>query len=75
MLGWQQVLLLVVKHDKKQKKNWPLVVILDLVLLVTILGFIADNFGLPLVMQIVTWLPVAAAIIALKIPIPASLRK
>ena len=30
----------VVKHDKKQKKNWPLVVILDLVLLVTILGFI-----------------------------------
>lgn len=41
---------------------------------VTILGFIADNFGLPLVMQIVTWLPVAAAIIALKIPIPASLR-
>ena len=42
---------------------------------VTILGFIADNFGLPLVMQIVTWLPVAAAIIALKIPIPASLRK
>ena len=31
---------------------------------VTILGFIADNFGLPLVMQIVTWLPVAAAIIA-----------
>ena len=42
---------------------------------VTILGFIADNFGLPLVMQIVTWLPVAAAIIALKIPIPARLRK
>lgn len=42
---------------------------------VTILGFIADNFGLPLVMQIITWLPVAAAIIALKIPIPLSMRK
>ena len=42
---------------------------------VTILGFIADNFGLPFVMQIIAWLPVAAAVIALKIPIPASMRK
>lgn len=42
---------------------------------VTILGYIADHYSLPLVMQIITWLPVAAAIIAFKIPIPASMRK
>lgn len=42
---------------------------------VTILGYIADHRGLPLVMQIIAWLPVIAAIIALKIPIPTSLRK
>ena len=42
---------------------------------VTMLGILADNWGLPLVMQLITWLPVAAAIIAVWIPIPAELRK
>lgn len=42
---------------------------------VTLLGILADNWGLPLVMQLITWLPVAAAIIAVWIPIPAELRK
>lgn len=42
---------------------------------VTLLGILADNWGLPFVMQLITWLPVAAAIIAVWIPIPAELRK
>lgn len=42
---------------------------------VTLLGILADNWGLPLVIQLITWLPVAAAIIAVWIPIPAELRK
>lgn len=42
---------------------------------VTLLGILADNWGLPLVMQLITWLPVATAIIAVWIPIPAELRK
>lgn len=42
---------------------------------VTLLGILADNWGLPLVMQLIAWLPVAAAIIAVWIPIPAELRK
>ena len=42
---------------------------------VTLLGILADNWGLPLVMQLITWLPVAAAIISVWIPIPAELRK
>lgn len=37
---------------------------------VTILGVLADTFGLPFTMEIITWLPIAAAIVALKIPIP-----
>lgn len=41
---------------------------------VTLLGFLADNFGLPFVMNIITWLPVAAALIALRIPIPSSMK-
>ncbi|MDD6244207.1 MAG: hypothetical protein PUB03_00915 [bacterium] len=31
----------VVKQDKKKKKNWPLVAIIDTILVVTILGFIS----------------------------------
>lgn len=42
---------------------------------VTMLGFLADTWGLPFVMQIITWLPVAAAIIAFGIPIPEELKK
>lgn len=37
---------------------------------VILLGFLADHFGLPFVMNIITWLPVAAVLIALRIPIP-----
>ena len=42
---------------------------------VTMLGFLADTWGLPFVMQIITWLPVAAAVIAFGIPIPEELKK
>lgn len=42
---------------------------------VTILGVLADNFGLPFVMQLLTWLSIGATIITLKIPVPESLRK
>lgn len=42
---------------------------------VTILGVLADNFGLPFVMQLLTWLTFGAAIVTLRIPIPESLRK
>lgn len=42
---------------------------------VTILGFLADNYGLPFVMHILVFLPLAAAIAALGIPIPEELRR
>ena len=42
---------------------------------VTILGFLADNYGLPFVMHILVFLPLAAAIAALGIPIPEKLRR
>ena len=42
---------------------------------VTILGYLADTFGLPIVMQLLAWLPIVAAIIATRIPIPKSLQK
>lgn len=42
---------------------------------VTILGVLADNFGLPFVMQLLTGLTFGAALVTLRIPIPESLRK
>lgn len=42
---------------------------------VTILGYLADNYGLPFVMHILVFLPLAAAIAALGIPIPEKLRR
>ena len=42
---------------------------------VTILGALADKFGLPIVMQILVWLPVGAALLATQIPIPKQLRR
>ena len=42
---------------------------------VTILGVLADNYGLPFVINLLTWLSVGATIMTLKIPIPESLRK
>lgn len=42
---------------------------------VTILGVLADNFGLPFVIQLLTWLSVGSALVTLKIPIPESMRK
>lgn len=42
---------------------------------VTILGFLADRYGLPFVMQLLVWLPVVAALVALRIPIPKNLQK
>ena len=42
---------------------------------VTMLGFLADYYGLPFVMGLITVLPVLAAAVAFKIPIPAQLRK
>lgn len=42
---------------------------------VTILGALADKFGLPMVMQLMAWLPIIAAIVALGIPIPKKLQK
>lgn len=37
---------------------------------VTILGVLADTYGLPFTMNIITWLPIAAALVALRIPVP-----
>ena len=42
---------------------------------VTILGALADSFGLPVVMQLLAWLPIIAAVVALGIPIPKKLQK
>lgn len=42
---------------------------------VTILGVLADKFGLPVVMQLFVWLPIVAAITAIWIPIPKKLQK
>lgn len=42
---------------------------------VTGLGFLADTWGLPFVMHLITWLPVVAAAVALAIPIPQELQK
>lgn len=37
---------------------------------VTFLGLLADTYGLPFTMEIITWLPIVAALVALRIPIP-----
>lgn len=42
---------------------------------VTILGMLADRFGLPVVMQLLVWLPIVAAVTAIWIPIPKKLQK
>lgn len=42
---------------------------------VTILGALADYFGLPIVMQLLVWLPIVAAVVATQIPIPKNLQK
>ena len=42
---------------------------------VTILGVLADRYGLPFIMQLLVWLPIVAALVALRIPIPKSLQK
>ena len=42
---------------------------------VTILGALADKFGLPAVMQLMAWLPIIAAVVAIGIPIPQKLQK
>lgn len=42
---------------------------------VTILGVLADNYGLPFVIQMLTWLSIGATIMTVKLPIPESLRK
>ena len=42
---------------------------------VTILGYLADNYGLPFVMQLLVWLPILAALVATHIPIPKDLQK
>lgn len=42
---------------------------------VTILGFLADRYGLPFIMQLLVWLPIVAALVALRIPIPKNLQK
>lgn len=42
---------------------------------VTVLGFLADTWGLPFVMHLIIWLPVVAAAVALAIPIPQELQK
>ncbi|MGN1088172.1 MAG: MFS transporter, partial [Phascolarctobacterium sp.] len=42
---------------------------------VTILGYLADTYGLPFVMQLLVWLPVVAALVATHIPIPRDLQK
>ena len=42
---------------------------------VTILGVLADNYGLPFVIHLLTWLSIGATLMTVKIPIPESLRK
>ena len=42
---------------------------------VTILGFLADNYGLPFVMNLMTVLPVIATLTAFKIPVPPQMQK
>lgn len=42
---------------------------------VTILGYLADHYGLPFVMQLLVWLPIVAALVAIRIPIPKALQK
>ena len=42
---------------------------------VTILGVLADNYGLPFVINLLSWLSIGATIMTVKIPIPESLRK
>ena len=42
---------------------------------VTLLGFLADYYGLPFVMTVITVLPVLAAAVAFKIPIPQGMQK
>ena len=42
---------------------------------VTILGYLADTYGLPFVMQLLVWLPVVAAPVATHIPIPKDLQQ
>ena len=42
---------------------------------VTILGVLADNYGLPFVIKLLTWLSIGATLMTVKIPIPESLRK
>ncbi len=42
---------------------------------VTILGVLADNYGLPFIINLLTWLSIGATIMTVKIPIPESLRK
>lgn len=42
---------------------------------VTVLGFLADNYGLPFVMHLITVLPVIAALAAFKIPVPKEMQR
>lgn len=42
---------------------------------VTILGALADRYGLPMVMQLLVWLPIVAAVVGIWIPIPEKLKK
>lgn len=42
---------------------------------VTILGYLADTYGLAFVMQLLVWLPIVAALVATRIPIPKDLQK
>lgn len=42
---------------------------------VTILGFLADHFGLPFVMNLLVWLPAAAALAVIRISIPENLKR
>lgn len=42
---------------------------------VTILGFLADNYGLPFVINLMTVLPVIATLTAFKIPVPPQMQK
>lgn len=42
---------------------------------VTLLGVIADNYGLPFMIKLLAWLPLIAALVATRIPIPESMRR
>ena len=42
---------------------------------VTILGYLADTYSLPFVMKLLVWLPIVAAIVATRIPIPKDLQR